>query len=254
MAKFWQHIKGFCDTNGYTHIKWTSGLPTISYYNSLNSNTETDFGTILTSGKNGVYQSVYGLTITNGINFGEKNANGKLIYSGTNILLENCNFNAKDSSLTDFKINQGSINNATEITGVKGQIGAVQFNESNSEYSLVASNAIKAAFFNTASDQRLKENIFNFSPTEADFLVKTTPIYTFDYKDTHLSSIGMLAQDWQHYNFNGFEMTSEDENGMLSLKESKLVYILWAAVQNLQHQIQELQTVCNELLEERSIK
>lgn len=250
MAKFWQHIKGFCNTDGYTYINWTSGLPTITYYNS--SNTPTNFGTILTSGANNKYQSIYGLTITNGINF---NNNGTLNYNQSNIILENCKFNATNSSFTNFTINGGSINDITNITSTKGKIGTVEFfTNGTGDYSLIADHAIKASFFNTSSDQRLKENIFNFSPTEANFLVKTTPIYTFDYKDTHLPSIGMLAQDWQHYNFNGFEMTSEDENGMLSLKESKLVYILWAAVQNLQHQIQELQTIYNELLEERSIK
>lgn len=248
MAKFWQHIKGFCNTNGYTYIKWTSGLPTISYYDS--SNAETDFGTILTSGKNGVYQSVYGLTITNGIEF---NNNSTLTgNSDGNILLKNCNFNATNSSFTNFIINGGSVNNVTNITSTQGKIGTVEF-LTQGDYSLVADNAIKAAFFNTTSDQRLKENILYVSPSVARHLVEDTPIYTFDYKDTHLSSIGMLAQDWEHYNFRGFKMTSEDVNGMLSLKESKLVYILWAAVQDLQHQVKELQKNYDNLLEERSL-
>lgn len=250
MAKFWQHIKGFCDTNGYTYINWTSGLPTISYYNSLNA--ETDFGTILTSGKNGVYQSVYGLTITNGINF---NNNGTLNYNQSNIILENCKFNATNSSFTNFTINGGSVNDVTNITSTQGKIGTVEFFTSGAgDYSLIADHAIKASFFNTSSDQRLKENIFYVSPLVARHLVENTPVYSFDYKDTHLPSIGMLAQDWEHYDFRGFKMTSEDVDGMLSLKESKLVYILWAAVQDLQHQVKELQTVCNNLLEERSIK
>ena len=82
------------------------------------------------------------------------------------------------------------------------------------------------------------------------------PIYEFQYKNNNTSSIGVIAQEaaeLDHY-FTDFSLvdnpqaTGEDGDYM-TIKESKLVYVLWKAVQEQQEQIEQLKAELNKIKE-----
>ena len=81
-------------------------------------------------------------------------------------------------------------------------------------------------------------------------MVLQTPIYEFTYKDSQEPSIGVIAQEVQELDnmFNNFSLvdnpTASGENkDYMSVKEGKMVYILWKA-------IQEQQTIIDNLKQE----
>lgn len=96
---------------------------------------------------------------------------------------------------------------------------------------LYVSNQVDANSFTARSDKRLKENIKEF---EAQKSILDLPIVEFDYKKTGEHSIGCLAQDLQEI---CPELVKEDENGYLSIHESKIIYLL---LQELKSQKEEL--------------
>lgn len=103
----------------------------------------------------------------------------------------------------------------------------------------------EALYFNATSDKRAKENI---TPTKFSALsiVKTLPTYTFNYKSNpNQKVLGLIAQDAAAHDLDGFNMVDNIEatgegSDMMQMKESKLVYILWKAVQELSAEVEEL--------------
>lgn len=104
----------------------------------------------------------------------------------------------------------------------------------------------KAPYFNATSDARAKENI-----RKADFsalsIVNSLPIYNFNYKDSEKPSIGVIAQEAAEFNIDDFSLVENIEatgenNDYMSIKESKLIYILWKAIQEQQKEIEELKS------------
>ena len=102
----------------------------------------------------------------------------------------------------------------------------------------------KATYFNAVSDARAKYNIqkVSFSATE---LVRKTPIYSFKYKNTNQPSIGVITQDVCNYEIDGFKLVdnvnaSGENDDFMSIKESKLIYVLWKAIQEQQEEINSL--------------
>ncbi len=109
---------------------------------------------------------------------------------------------------------------------------------------LYAINKCEAGFFNTTSDKRAKTNIKELQLDAVSF-IKKVPLYSFTYKDTDIPSIGILAQDVQDLNIEGFKVVDNiDATGQnmdyMSIHESKLVYILWQAIKQQQKEIDEL--------------
>lgn len=108
---------------------------------------------------------------------------------------------------------------------------------------------VNASYFNATSDRRAKDNlkILNFKALD---LINHTNLYSFTYKDTNTPSIGIIAQDVQNVNIEGFKLvdnenaTGEDMDYM-SIHESKLVYILWQAIKEQQKEIEELKKRLN---------
>lgn len=107
--------------------------------------------------------------------------------------------------------------------------------------------SVEATYFNATSDRRAKTNIsaYNGNATE---LVKKIPIYTFNYLTNNSPSIGMIAQEAAMFDnaIPNFSLVNNEkatgENGdYMSIKESKLVYILWKAVQEQAAKIEELE-------------
>lgn len=109
---------------------------------------------------------------------------------------------------------------------------------------LYAINKCEAGFFNTTSDKRAKINIKELQLDAVSF-IKKVPLYSFTYKDTDIPSIGILAQDVQDLNIEGFKVVDNigatgQNMDYMSIHESKLVYILWQAIKQQQKEIDEL--------------
>lgn len=116
-------------------------------------------------------------------------------------------------------------------------------------------NKCEALYFNTTSDIRAKENIkpATFNAVE---IVKSLPIQTFNYVDSKAPSIGVIAQDAAKIDlgtaFNLVDnLNATGENGdFMTVKETKLVYILWKALQEQSKMIEQLQKQVANLEEE----
>lgn len=103
-----------------------------------------------------------------------------------------------------------------------------------------------AGYFNATSDKRAKENI-----RKADFsalaIVNSLPIYNFNYKNSDKPSIGVIAQEALKHNIDDFSLVENEEatgenNDYMSIKESKLIYVLWKAIQEQQKEIENLKS------------
>ena len=101
-----------------------------------------------------------------------------------------------------------------------------------------------ATYFNATSDYRAKKD-FKLLDIDALELIKKVQLYSFKYKDSNQPSIGIIAQDVQDINIDGFDLVDNKEASganfdYMSIHESKLVYILWKAIQEQQKEIEEL--------------
>ena len=118
--------------------------------------------------------------------------------------------------------------------------------------SLYIEKSCNALYFNATSDIRAKTNVQHAS-FKALNIVKSLPIYTFNYKETGSPAIGLIAQDAVKISFGSdFSLvnnpTASGENGdYMTIKESKLVYILWKAIQEQQEQINYLTNLVKDL-------
>lgn len=114
---------------------------------------------------------------------------------------------------------------------------------------IYSDNSCNALYFNATSDRRAKDNlkILNFKALD---LINHTNLYSFTYKDTNTPSIGIIAQDVQNINIEGFKLVdNENATGKdmdyMSIHESKLIYILWQAIKEQQKEIEELKKRLN---------
>lgn len=125
-------------------------------------------------------------------------------------------------TITDTKNTAGASNKTSTklfLVGATSQTDGIQ-TYSNSEIFINTSNEVEATGFYAKSDKRLKENIKEFIPTKS---ILELPVVEFDYINTGNHQIGCLAQDLQEI---CPEIVNTDENGYLSINESKLVYLL----------------------------
>ena len=91
---------------------------------------------------------------------------------------------------------------------------------------------VKATTFNASSDQRLKKNITVFTPTKS---ILDLPIYKFDFINNNLTNqIGCMAQDLREI---CPEIVNENNDGYLSIQESKIVYLLIDEIKKLKEEI-----------------
>lgn len=113
-------------------------------------------------------------------------------------------------------------------------------------------NKVEAQYFNATSDKRAKTNIQQANFNALD-IIKDLPIYTFNYKNSDSPSIGLIAQEAKEVKFdNDFNLVdnlyaSGENEDYMTLKESKLVYVLWKAVQEQQKEIELLKEEINTL-------
>lgn len=97
-----------------------------------------------------------------------------------------------------------------------------------------ASGQIQASSFNATSDARLKTNI---KPLTYHNSILDIPVREYDWKESGKHAIGFIAQDLKEVYP---ELVDENEEGILSIKETKLVYLLIEEVKKLKEEIQEL--------------
>lgn len=119
---------------------------------------------------------------------------------------------------------------------------------------------IHAPYFNTTSDIRAKKDIFKATFAARD-VVKALPIYSYILKENNERNIGIIAQDALDINLDGFELVKNKEatgkdGDYMAIKESKLVYVAWKAIQEQeeiiekqQQEIDELKDLVRQLLE-----
>ena len=118
--------------------------------------------------------------------------------------------------------------------------------EDSEKGTIKADYKCEAKFFNATSDRRAKTDI-----TPASFsalgVVQSLPVYSFKYNTNPTPVIGLIAQEAAYYNLDGFNMVDNllatgEDNDFMQMKESKLVYVLWKAVQELSDQVNDLKS------------
>lgn len=284
MAIFYEHIKGCGASNSYTSwIKWSNQTSKPSGVEALDCKylpriqiDECDFGSIITSKAtnqlmdcsftvlgdllmDGGYIVLDGGDISIGLGQGISFKNDSLsnIYykDEQTMVVQAADSNGKDylelnarsynfTSAPVFiqkSLHVGAVTNFTENIG-QGNIKA--------DGDIKADNKCEALYFNATSDRRAKSNI-----TPAQFsaltIVKNLPIYTFNYTSKPEDKvIGLVAQEAAEYNLDGFNMVdnldaSGENNDFMQIKESKLVYVLWKAVQELSAEVESLKAQLN---------
>lgn len=110
---------------------------------------------------------------------------------------------------------------------------------------------IEGLYFNATSDIRAKKNVHQSTFSALD-VVKQLPIYNFNYNTDDSASIGIIAQEAEDIDLDGFDIVNNKEasgkNGnYMTVKESKLVYIAWKAIQEQQEIIEALKKEIEEL-------
>lgn len=106
-------------------------------------------------------------------------------------------------------------------------------------------NYCQALYFNATSDKRAKENFHTLNNGFLD-IVKNMQVYGFNYKDNaDTRTIGLIAQEIQDIDIDGFSLVENKnatgENGdFMMIRESKLIYVLLGAVQELTKEVEEL--------------
>ena len=94
--------------------------------------------------------------------------------------------------------------------------------------------AMTAASYNATSDARLKENLREYEPKGS---ILDLPVYEYDFIDGQKDQIGCLAQDLREI---CPELVVEGDDGYLSIKESKIVYLLLKEVVRLKGEVDRL--------------
>lgn len=140
----------------------------------------------------------------------------------------------------------------TENVGENRQIYLMGHNDSTTGYKkpyishkvyITAEGVLKAPYmeatsYNATSDIRLKTNI-KTSDIKATKIVEDIDIVDFEYKSNEgVKQTGLIAQALQSV---CPDMVITGEDGYLRIKESKLVYILWKALQESNERISELE-------------
>lgn len=149
-----------------------------------------------------------------------------------NIITKTLALNTTETKFTNGTVDiTGSQNNAFTINS--GKIVLTNLGSIIAAQNITASGVVTGQSMNTLSDIRLKTNIKDFV---YDKSILDLPIKEFDYiSGGH--SIGCIAQDLQKIYPNLVDTNNE---GYLTVKESKLVYLLIEEVKQLRKELNEL--------------
>ena len=209
------------------------------------------------------------------VNFCRTNENNKNIWvkfidtTPTSPVDKFCIYNALKNSTqyTVFKTMQSAGKMAIEASGSKdyildiGESGitsnrTLTMSGSNKiicgiNQTIIDSTKVEAPYFNATSDRRAKEDPLPFSGKALDIINKIQT-FTYKYKDTKQVSYGVMAQDLLDIKINDFSFVENaaatGENGdYMSVRESKLVYLLLEGIKELQIEVNNLRKEVEEL-------
>lgn len=151
----------------------------------------------------------------------------------------------------EISFSEGSINAHSQ--GLTFQsLGMFNFNSNiNVTGDVLSSGKCQAQYFNATSDARAKSNITPAQFSALD-VIKQLPIYKFNYLNIEEPVIGLIAQEAAEHDLDGFNMVDNlDAAGefgdYMQIKESKLVYVLWKAVQELTDEVNSLKAQIQQL-------
>lgn len=126
--------------------------------------------------------------------------------------------------------NLGQNDNRVNSAYLKGVI----FGTSGTTYKVNNSGEATFARVSSISDSRLKKNIKAFEPHKS---ILDLDVVEFDYKDSGHHSIGCIAQDLQKI---CPEIVHENEEGYLTIDETKITYLVLEEVKALRKEVNEL--------------
>lgn len=102
---------------------------------------------------------------------------------------------------------------------------------------VTASATIKGQTLRSTSDARKKHEIEPFLEGEGASLVKALKPVHFEWNETNIPDVGLIAQDVMHV---VPEVVFTENDGSLSINYSALVAVAFAAIRDLQREIEEL--------------
>ena len=102
--------------------------------------------------------------------------------------------------------------------------------------------SVEAPYFNATSDIRLKTNLTGINYDGVRDIVENTDLFEFNYTNSDEKVIGIIAQDVKNKYIGEFNLVNENEDGFLTVKESKIPYILWGYIKLLKQEIEELKS------------
>ena len=79
-----------------------------------------------------------------------------------------------------------------------------------------------------------------FDENIAKSIVNNVNVFSFNYKDKDEKTFGLIAQDLLPFN-NVAKLVDKNDEGYYSIRESKLVYLLWGYVKELNKRIEKLE-------------
>lgn len=257
---FWKHIKGLAPNSGnsniYNYIRFSSTGTTANVNNlpEVYLSTTNDFDAAQSCGRILTTNVVNGY-INEHFEF-RSSLNVKDIFTLSKTI-SNTNYSLS-FSYTD---SQWQINSAQTIKIITPNFildstedvvinrGLTTNKVVIESYDQTHDGSCTAVYFNATSDYRAKRD-FKSLNFDALKLINNTSLYSFKYKDSNLPSIGIIAQDVQDIDINGFKLVDNpDATGenmdYMHIHESKLVYILWKAIQEQQKEIEDLKKQLN---------
>lgn len=265
MAIHWEYIKGAnADSNSnvtYSFIKFTNSFtnntdinnsPMLLVNNQNSSDTTKgakELGYLLTTDALNQYITndftfKSNITLKGNIIFNRKESNCARIESndGYSIQLNNKGRLTINNSVS----NSDSQNAPLSVTG-GAYIGKNMQIDGNLKVAqkVTITEGCQAQYFNATSDKRAKENIKSFNGNALD-IINNINTYTFNYKNNpNDTNYGILAQDLLDININNFSFINNKEatgieDDYMSVKETKLIYLLIEAVKEQQKEINYL--------------
>lgn len=206
-------------------IVFDEGTPSISLNSSssfsINVGTAVESHATFTISNSAVLNTNCSLSITNSISAQSTITTGKYFKGDVGTTTDRSNVYGNEIKCTSMEAEAVSCSGNASLNTI-------------STASIKCTGQIEAESFNAKSDIRLKTNIKGFDYHDS---ILDIPIREYDWKDSGKHAIGFIAQDLKEVYP---ELVDENEEGILSIKETKLVYLLIEEVRKLKKEIEEL--------------
>jgi len=205
----------------------------ISSTNPVQTKVVYDLESKLTNESSSHYNKIYANTF-------EGNLNGKATSAGN---ADKSSAIITTSDLTGESYEYVPVITSTGMVAYTDKLKYANSTNTLSVNSITATASIQANYFNSTSDVRLKTDISPISKLlDADKIINNINLYTFKYKSNpDEKCFGVIAQEIKDIDIDDFSFVNENSDGYLSVKESKLVYLLIAGYKEQSAKIKELE-------------